>query len=162
MLRFTSGFCSKLTTKSIALHKNSIYTHDDEILHNKNSYDHDTMHNYTNESNTPQEIAIGNILAPSAPPTSASVSEVTSSSITVQWVPVDCIHRNGDITRYTVRVSTSGEAERAVSVDESARETTSTGLIPVTEYNVSVAAENRVGAGLYSSSFTIQTGGEFS
>ena len=61
------GFGSKLTTKSIALHKNSIYTHDDEILHNKNSYDHDTMHNYTNEShkaNTPQEIAIaiGNIL----------------------------------------------------------------------------------------------------
>ena len=67
MLRFTSGFGLKLTTKFIALHKNSIYTHDDEILHNKNSYDHDTMHNYTNEShkaNTPQEIAvaIGNIL----------------------------------------------------------------------------------------------------
>ena len=128
------------------------------------------MHNYTNEShkaNTPQEIAIAIAcmsisLAPSAPPTSVSVSEVTSSSITVQWGPVDCVHRNGDITGYTVRVSTSGEAERAVSVDESVSEATSTGLTPVTEYNVSVAAENNVGAGLYSSSFTIQTGGEFS
>ena len=67
-------------------------------------------------------------LAPSAPPTSVSVSEVTSSSITVQWGPVDCIHRNGDITGYTVRVSASGEGERAVSVDESVSEATVTGL----------------------------------
>ena len=35
--------------------------------------------------------------APSAAPASASVSDVTYSSITVQWEPVDCIHRNGDI-----------------------------------------------------------------
>ena len=101
-------------------------------------------------------------LAPSAPPTSVSVSEVTSSSITVQWGPVDCIDRNGDITGYTVRVRASGEAERTVSVDESVNEATSTGLTLVTEYTVSVAAENNVGAGVYSSSFTIQTGGEFS
>ena len=100
-------------------------------------------------------------IAPSAPPTSVSVSEVTSSSITVQWGPVDCIHRNGDITGYTVCVRASGEAERTVSVDESARETTISGLTPFTEYTVSVAAENSV-CGVYSSSFTIQTGGEFS
>ena len=40
------------------------------------------------------------VIVPSAPPISVSVSEVTSSSITVQWGPVDCIHRNGDITDY--------------------------------------------------------------
>ena len=74
---------------------------------------------------------------------------------------MDCIHLNGDITGYTVRVRASGEAERTVSVDESVNATIS-GLTPVTEYNVSVAAENKVGAGVYSSSFTIQTGGEFS
>ena len=35
---------------------------------------------------------------PSAPPTSVATSDVTSSNITVQWGPVDCIHRNGNIT----------------------------------------------------------------
>ena len=38
---------------------------------------------------------------PSAP-TSVATSDVTSSNITVQWGPVDCIHRNGDITGYSV------------------------------------------------------------
>ena len=98
-------------------------------------------------------------LAPSAPPISVSVSEVTSSSITVQWGPVDCIHRNVDITGFTVRVSASGEAERTVSVDESVRETTMCGLTPFTEYTVSVAAGNSVDIGVYSNMITIRTQG---
>ena len=97
--------------------------------------------------------------APSAPPTSVSVPDVTPSSITVQWGPVDCIDRNGDITGYTVRVRASGEAERTVSVDESVNETTVTGLTPFTEYTVSVAAENNVDIGVYSNMITIRTQG---
>ena len=97
--------------------------------------------------------------APSAPPTSVSVPDVTPSSITVQWGPVDCIHRNGDITGYTVRVRASGEAERTVSVDESVRKTTMCGLTPFTEYTVSVAVENNVDIGVYSNMITIRTQG---
>ena len=97
--------------------------------------------------------------APSAPPTSVSVPDVTPSSITVQWGPVDCIHRNGDITGYTVHVRASGEAERTVSVDESVNETTICGLTPFTEYTVSVAAENNVDIGVYSNMITIRTQG---
>ena len=100
--------------------------------------------------------------APSAPPTSVSVPDLTSSSITVQWGPVDCIHRNGDITGYTVRVRASGEAERTVSVDESVRETTMSGLTPFTEYTVSVAAENNVDIGVYSGRIIIRTEGKLS
>ena len=94
--------------------------------------------------------------APSAPPTSVSVPEVTPS---VQWGPVDCIHRNGDITGYTVRVRASGEGERTVSVDESVRKNTMCGLTPFTEYTVSVAAENSVDIGVYSNMITIRTQG---
>ena len=53
--------------------------------------------------------------APFTPPTSVSVSEVTSSSITVQWGPVDCIHRNGNITGYSMQY---GSETVSVSVEE--------------------------------------------
>ena len=88
-----------------------------------------------------------------------SMQDVTPSSITVLWGPVDCIYRNGDITGYTVRVRASGEAERTVSVDDSAGETTVSGLTPFTEYIVSVAAENKVDIGVYSNMITIRTQG---
>ena len=49
--------------------------------------------------------------APSTAPTSVSVYEVTSSSITVQWGAVNCIHHNGDITGYSVRYGVQGSSE---------------------------------------------------
>ena len=59
--------------------------------------------------------------APSAAPTlSVRKSEVTSSSITVQWREVPCIHRNGDITGYLVQygvVDSGGTRNMSVSVD---------------------------------------------
>ena len=100
--------------------------------------------------------------APSAPPTSVSVYFLNSTAITVQWGPVDCIHRNGDITGYTVHVSASGEAERTVSVADSVREATVTGLSPVTDYTVSVVAENSDGIGVYSGGIIIPTEGKLS
>ena len=57
--------------------------------------------------------------APSAAPTSVSVSEDTSSSITVQWGAVDCIHHNGDITGYSVLYGVQGsESTQTMSVSE--------------------------------------------
>ena len=84
---------------------------------------------------------------PSAAPTSVSVSEVTASSITVQWGAVDCIHRNGDITGYSVRYGVQTESVSGGG----ATQTTISGLMPSTTYSIEVAAVNSAGTGLYSS-----------
>ena len=89
--------------------------------------------------------------APSASPTFVSVSEVTSSSITVQWGAVDCIHRNGDITGYTVAYGVQGNGNTQ-TVNISGGEATQTiisELTPSTNYSIEVAAVNSVGTGVY-------------
>ena len=97
--------------------------------------------------------------APSAAPTSVSVSEVTSSSITVQWGAVDCIHRNGDITGYSVRYGVQGNGStQTVSVSGGgATMTTMSGLTASTTYSIEVAAVNSAGTGVYSDPMTAET-----
>ena len=95
--------------------------------------------------------------APSAPPTSVSVSEVTSSSIIVQWGPVDCVHRNGDIIGYSVQygsetVFVSGNSSRGMHAIS--------GLVPFTTYSIQVAAETSAGTGVYSDPLIAITDGE--
>ena len=86
--------------------------------------------------------------APSAGPASVTAGTVTANSITVQWEEVPCLHRNGEITGYTVVARTSGEDERVVDVDDgNARSATLSGLTPNTRYTVSVAAVNNAGTG---------------
>ena len=59
-----------------------------------------------------------------------------------------CLHRNGEITGYTVVTRTSGEDERVVNVnDGNARSATVSGLNPNTQYSVSVTAVNSAGIG---------------
>ena len=82
-----------------------------------------------------------------------SVFGVTSSSITVQWGAVDCIHRNGDITGYSVQYGVQGESATttvSVSGDSSGRVYTITGLLSISNYTIKVAAENSAGTGVYS------------
>ena len=90
--------------------------------------------------------------APSITPTSVNVSEVTFSSITVQWGTVDCIHRNGDITGYTVRyrVQLNGSTQTVNVSGGGSTQTIIFGLIPSTNYSIEVAAVNSVGTGVYS------------
>ena len=102
--------------------------------------------------------------APSAAPTSVSVPEenVTSSSITVQWGAVDCIHHNGDITGYSVRYGVQGIAEGSRTVkmatgNSSGGMYTISGLSAATVYTVEVAAVNSVGTGVYSGPITPKT-----
>ena len=101
--------------------------------------------------------------APSSPPTSVRVSEVTSSSITVQWGPVDCIHCNGDITGYSVQYGEVGSAEgertvvEMVSGDFNGGMYTISGLSAPTPYTVEVAAETSAGTGPYSQPVNIET-----
>ena len=88
---------------------------------------------------------------------------MTSSSITVQWGPVDCIHRNGDITDYSVRYGEVGSAEGERTVDEmisgdfSGGMYTISGLSAATPYTVEVAAETSAGTGPYSQPENIET-----
>ena len=98
-------------------------------------------------------IAIYQSSAPFAAPVSVTVTEVTSSRITVQWGPVDCIHRNGDITGYSVQygnetASVSGEGTYVIS-----------GLMPSTNYSIQVAAETSAGTGPYSAAVNQLTAG---
>ena len=90
--------------------------------------------------------------APSAAPTSVRESGVTSSTITVQWGAVDCIHHNGDITGYSVRYGVQGSwstQTRNVSGGDT-RQTTIPDLNPSTTYSIEVAALNSAGIGVYS------------
>ena len=87
---------------------------------------------------------------------------MTSSSITVQWGAVDCIHRNGDITGYSVRYGEVGSAEgdrsvEMVSGDSSGGMYDISGLAPATAYTVEVAAVNSAGPGEYSDTFSAET-----
>ena len=84
--------------------------------------------------------------APSAGPASVTAGTVTANSITVQWEEVPCLHRNGEITGYTVVARTSGEVVKSVDVDaDDGREVTVSGLNPNTQYSVIVAAVNSAG-----------------
>ena len=95
--------------------------------------------------------------APSAAPTSVRVSAVTSSSITVQWGAVDCIHRNGDIAGYSVQygVVGSGSTQTLSVSGDSVTEATVLYLMPSTTYSFEVAAENSAGIGVYGNMSTI-------
>ena len=96
--------------------------------------------------------------APSAAPTSVSVSEVTSSSITVRWGTVPCIHRNGDITGYSVQYGVVG-SESTQNMSVSGANVTISNLAPSTKYIVQVAAMNDAGTGEYSDPVTTNTDG---
>ena len=81
---------------------------------------------------------------------------MTSSSITVQWGAVNCIHRNGGITGYSVRYGEVGSAEgdrsvEMVSGDSSGGMYDISGLEPSTNYAIQVAALNNALIGPYSS-----------
>ena len=91
--------------------------------------------------------------APSAAPNSVSVSEVTFSSITVQWGVVPCIHRNGNIAGYIVRYGSQTQSVSGGSVTE----TTISNLTPSTTYNIEVAAVNDAGTGPFSNTISIMT-----
>ena len=98
--------------------------------------------------------------APSAAPTSLRVSALTSSSITVQWGAVNCIHRNGDITGYSVRHGVVGSAHRQTR-SFPGNEATISSLMPSTTYSIEVAAENFINIGQYSSAVYQLTAGMY-
>ena len=83
---------------------------------------------------------------------------MSSTALTVQWGAVPCIHRNGDITGYTVQYGVVG-SESTQNMSVSGANTTISNLTPSTEYKVQVAATNDAGTGDYSSPITTNTDG---
>ena len=86
---------------------------------------------------------------------------MTYSSITVQWGAVDCIHRNGDITGYSVRYGVQGSGStQTVSVSGGgATQTVISGLTASTTYTIEVAAVNSAGTGVHSNAIMQLTQG---
>ena len=98
--------------------------------------------------------------APSDPPTSVTISDVTSSSITIQWGPVNCIHRNGHITGYIIQYEEKGSYHiKDISVTSSSTEATIFGVNSATNYSIEVVAVNSAGIGVYSSPEYVVTKG---
>ena len=96
-------------------------------------------------------------LIPSAPSDAPAIGITfsdTSSSITVQWEMVPCIHHNGDITGYSVQygVVGSGSTQTMSVSGGSVTEATISSLMPSTTYSIQVAAVNSAGRGVYSDS----------
>ena len=97
---------------------------------------------------------------PSAPPSSLHVSGVTTSNMTVEWGPVECIYRNGHIAYYslTYREMDSGIVQDiSVSGNGSGGVYTIFGLAVSTVYTLAVAAENSEGIGPYSEPVNVTT-----
>ena len=94
---------------------------------------------------------------PSAAPTSVNVSALNPTALIVRWEAVPCIEQNGDITGYSVQYRVVGsESIQNMSVSE-VTETTISNLIPSTNHFIEVAAMNRAGIGVYSTSLVVET-----
>ena len=101
--------------------------------------------------------------APSGPPTSVYATS-TSSSITVQWGIVECIHRNGDITGYSVQYGVVGSGSTQtmnISPEASVTEATISSVMSSTNYSIQVAAVNSAGIGVYSDLLPVYTESEY-
>ena len=90
--------------------------------------------------------------APSDAPADVITFSDSSSSITVQWEMVPCIHRNGDITGYSVQygVMGSGSTQTMSVSGASVTEATISSLMSSTTYSIQVAAVNNINIGVYS------------
>ena len=79
-----------------------------------------------------------------------TVTGVTSSTISVQWGSVPCIHQNGDITGYSVQYGLMGSGQKLVTISVSGgskTEATLSNLTAETSYWITVAAVNTNGTG---------------
>ena len=96
--------------------------------------------------------------APSAAPDSVRAFNVIPNSFSLQWEMIPCIHRNGDITGYSVQYGEVGsESTQTVSISSSGTmNTIVTGLTSDTSYEVKVAGVNSIGIGK-NASLTVDT-----
>ena len=92
-----------------------------------------------------------------------TVSEVTNSSIVIQWEELDCAERNEDITGYSVRYGVVGSPGTSQTISVSGSSTTEHRILQLmssTNYTIVIAAVNSVGIGRYSNPIYQLTNGE--
>ena len=95
-----------------------------------------------------------------------TLTDLTSTSVSFQWGSVDCIHRNGQITGYSITYNiqgSSGSTSVLVTVNSPSDGGTYTiiALEPSEMYDVQIAAQNTIGTALNTSGFTILTHGRY-
>ena len=76
---------------------------------------------------------------------------LTSTSVSFNWLEIDCIERNGVITNYTVVFQEPGGDVTPGEVNVMDRTFTASGLTPHTNYIFRVAGVNSNGTGPYNS-----------
>ena len=82
---------------------------------------------------------------------------VTSTSVNINWLEIDCIERNGVITNYTVVFQEQGGAVIPGEVNVMDRTFTASGLTPHTNYIFRVAGVNSNGTGPYTNNTMVMT-----
>ena len=75
---------------------------------------------------------------------------MTATNITVQWEPVNCIDRNGNITSYALRYRVQNTTLFQTLVVPKIYKAVLSNLEPSTSYEIEVAAVNNAGIGVYS------------
>ena len=86
-----------------------------------------------------------NYAVPTQVPKNLTVDSVNETNITIQWEPVECLHRNGRIA-YHVSYYSDGMAEIVATVNTTGLNTmtfTAVGLLPSIIYTFTVKAINR-------------------
>ena len=83
---------------------------------------------------------------------------MTPHSFTVQWGPVDCIHRNGDIIGYLVQYEL--DTFRVIYEDISGRMIHLSDLTASTSYVIEIGAFNNAGSRVFSDQHTVLTLGK--
>ena len=78
--------------------------------------------------------------------------------VSLLWREVPCVQQNGPITGYVVRYYATCGTDRNVQQSQSVEttDTTITGLTPITEYGLQVAAVNVKGSGPFTELITLE------
>ena len=99
------------------------------------------------------------IPVPSGAPQNLTIINSTSTSVTISWNSVKCVHRNGLIIHYTITYSpvdsTDQMTDRVNITDpDNGGSYTASGLQPSTNYVFRVAAVNDAGLGVFATVLT--------
>ena len=95
-----------------------------------------------------------NTLAPSGPPRNLQATEITESSVVIQWEEIDCLDQNGIIIRYEITLNGS----LLSSTDPGQFTSSIFNLSPETSYIITVTGVNGADNGP-TSTITIRTAG---
>ena len=150
--RDISGTCSDEDTDSTTISGGSATSHTIPGLEEDSTYTITVTAANTAGSSAASNTVTAMTLeaAPSAPPSSVSATVQSSTSITVQWGEVPCIHQNGDITGYSVQYRVMGSGDTPQTMPAMGNGATIYDLTPSTNDTVQVAAVNSAGVGDYS------------